>query len=435
MRIVLILIIFLTTLSLIADTKKTADSYFEQMQMGNYAKCIEMSDQNMQKNLPVDKLKEVWESLPNQLGKLIGVLDYSMVTQGEYEIHIYVLNFDKMVMDMKITVDKENKISGLFYTMSKTPKPGTALKLPDYLDKEKAVEKDVSFDCEKMMINGKLTTPIGYENYPLVLMLTGSGPNDMDETIAQRKPFRDLAIGLANKGIATLRWNKRTLDYPQIGNRIDFSPRDEYIIELNAALRWMKDNNMNNSNFVLGHSMGAFMLPQIAQENDKIKGFIMLAGNARPLEDLVAAQYEYIFGLHPMTSQIEAELAKIKKQSAEIKELTAETEVTEPLLLGIPKAYWLWMNYYKQTEVLGKTDSPFMILQGEKDYQVTMEDFSIWESVAEGRPNIVTKSYPILDHLFMPCSGDSTPDSYLNPSFVSKKVIEDIAEWITSTDK
>ncbi|MBN2830038.1 MAG: DUF3887 domain-containing protein, partial [Candidatus Cloacimonetes bacterium] len=305
-----------------AETKKIADSYFDHLQKGEFKQCYEMSSPEVQEALTADQLQEAWESLPKQVGKYIGIIEYKKEEVEGYHIHTYALEFEKLVMDMLITIDNNNKVAGLFFTISKTPKPGSDTTLPDYLNADNANERDVTFDCEGMTINAKLTTPKGYENYPLLIMLSGSGPNDMDETVILRKPFRDLALGLANLGIATLRWNKRTHDYPEkMAGYIRITPRNEYMDELEAAMKWMKESSMYNTKYILGHSMGAFMLPQIAFENEDFKGFIMLAGNARPLEDLVSEQYEYIFSLDKMTPEQENELAEIKKQCREIKEI------------------------------------------------------------------------------------------------------------------
>jgi fermentation-respiration switch protein FrsA (DUF1100 family) len=437
MRILLIIIaLAVSCIGLYADTKEIADRYFDLLQKGKYKKCFKMSSADMQKALPDEKLQEAWESIPKQIGKYIGTIDYSMEVIDENEVHTYVLNFEKLVMDMRIGINKDQEVSGLFYSISKTPKPDADLTLPDYLNPENAIEKEITFECDRIPINAKLTTPKGYQNFPLVIMLTGSGPNDMDETLYQRKPFRDIALGLANQGVATLRWSKRTLDHPEmLAGNPTFSPRNEYIDEVNAALSWMHDHSIYSHRFILGHSMGAYILPQIALEKKDFRGYIMLAGNARPLEDLVREQYEYIYGLKEMTPEAQAELDKIKQQCLEIKELSENTPVNQPLLLNVPKPYWMWINKYKQMDILKMSSSPFLIMQGEKDYQVSMTDFALWEEVAETRGNITTKSYPILDHLFMPCSGDSTPEKYLDPAFVSQKVILDIADWIKSIDK
>jgi len=182
--------------------------------------------------------------------------------------------------------------------------------------------------------------------------------------------------------------------------------------------------------FLLGHSLGGYILPMAATELENISGFIILAANARPLEDLVLEQYTYIYGLEEMTPEIQETLDTIKKQVEEVKLLDEEKPAPEHLLMGLSKTYWLSLNMYNQVETFKISPQPFLILQGEKDYQVTMEDFELWSKAADEKTNAELKSYPDLDHLFMHREGISTPDSYLEQGYVAEQVIGDIADWI-----
>jgi fermentation-respiration switch protein FrsA (DUF1100 family) len=238
-----------------------------------------------------------------------------------------------------------------------------------------------------------------------------------------------------------LRWNKRTKDYPEVfAKNKDFTVRDEYLPEVSSALAYLQKNPVNkfSSYYLLGHSLGAMMMPMAATELKDVAGFIMLAANARPLEDLVVEQYAYIFHLDGMTKEKQAELDKIKAQAAVVKTLSADKPAPDTLLLNVPKAYWLSLNNYHQvnvfSDVVRDLSKSFLILQGQKDYQVSMTDFSLWEAYSTAA-NVRMKSYPELDHLFMYCEDKSSPQSYMSPAFVSKEVIEDIANWLKQNSK
>jgi uncharacterized protein len=435
---IIIIVLLLAPVLMAAVTSEPepnqADFYFESLIKGDYDTCTQMSSAKVQAALPAEKLKETWEGLSEQLGGYIDMIGSSVEEKKPYTVHIYALNFAKLVMDMQVTLDEKGVVSGLFFTPSSTSKPGIEMELPDYLSPDKLTIKTIAFDCEGSQVHGLLTLPAQTDSYPLVLMLTGSGPNDMDETVGARKPFRDLANGLANLGIASLRWNKRTRDYPEVfKSKTDFTVRDEYLPEVLAALQWLTENQdvKAGNYYVLGHSMGAFILPLAATEIKDAAGFIMLAGNARPLEDLVVEQYRYIFNLDKMTPEQQKELDKIVEQAQVVKQLAADKPAPDTLLLGAPKAYWLSLNEYKQLEVFRSAAAPFLILQGEKDYQVSMADFALWQAAAKDKKQVRCISYPDLDHLFMQCEGASTQNSYLTPAHVSKQVMLDIAGWIT----
>jgi hypothetical protein len=70
------------------------------------------------------------------------------------------------------------------------------------------------------------------------------------------------------------------------------------------------------------------------------------------------------------------------------------------------------------------------VLQGERDYQVTMADFARWRAALESRANVTLRSYPSLNHVFMGGEGPSLPSEYLTPGHVSPSVVDDIARWV-----
>jgi fermentation-respiration switch protein FrsA (DUF1100 family) len=71
-----------------------------------------------------------------------------------------------------------------------------------------------------------------------------------------------------------------------------------------------------------------------------------------------------------------------------------------------------------------------LILQGERDYQITMADFALWKKTLAGRPNTELKSYPKLNHLFIEGEGKSIPAEYDKEGHVAREVIEDVAWWV-----
>jgi hypothetical protein len=71
-----------------------------------------------------------------------------------------------------------------------------------------------------------------------------------------------------------------------------------------------------------------------------------------------------------------------------------------------------------------------LFLQGERDYQVTMDDFARWKAALKTRPDVTFKSYPPLNHLFARGTGKSRPEEYLKQENVDREVIDDIAQWI-----
>lgn len=107
-----------------------------------------------------------------------------------------------------------------------------------------------------------------------------------------------------------------------------------------------------------------------------------------------------------------------------------KTAKAEDLPLNLESHYWQSLVKYNQVQVAKKIKQPILVLQGERDYQVTMTDFNIWkENLSTNQKNQFI-SYPSLNHLFMDGAGKSTPSEYDKQGHVEEKVILDIATWI-----
>ncbi|MDR0916762.1 MAG: alpha/beta hydrolase, partial [Oscillospiraceae bacterium] len=115
-------------------------------------------------------------------------------------------------------------------------------------------------------VQGVLTLPDGAEPCPAVVLLQGSGPQDYDESVAMNKPFRDIARGLAERGIASIRFTKRTLTYPERiqAKLADLTVREECIDDALAAKSLIAAEPRVDTDriFLLGHSLGGMLAPR-----------------------------------------------------------------------------------------------------------------------------------------------------------------------------
>ncbi len=216
----------------------------------------------------------------------------------------------------------------------------------------------------------------------------------------------------------------------------DVTVREETIDDALAAVDLLRDEegiDVDNI-FVLGHSLGGMLIPRIARLDPDIKGFIIMAGASRPLEDLLLEQMTYIYSLEGKISEDEkVQLEQLKAQVAKVKDpgLSENTPAAE-LPLGVSAKYWLDLRGYDPPEVAKSIKRPVLVLQGERDYQVTMEDYERWEEGLSSKDNVDFKTYPDLNHLFMEGEGKSTPAEYETAGHVSETVINDIARFIKS---
>jgi fermentation-respiration switch protein FrsA (DUF1100 family) len=132
-----------------------------------------------------------------------------------------------------------------------------------------------------------------------------------------------------------------------------------------------------------------------------------------------------------MTATQQKQIDQIRIQVARANDpaLTADAPRSE-MPLNVPASYWLDLRAYHPEQVARQLKQPLLVLQGERDYQVTMEDFATWKRGLAGKPNVEFKSYPKLNHFFIAGEGPSSDEEYTKPGHVEPEVVEDIAAWI-----
>ena len=285
-------------------------------------------------------------------------------------------------------------------------------------------------------LKATLTLPAGKGPFSAIILVSGSGPSDQDETIGPDKPFRDIALGLAARGVATLRYDKRTRDYPQSFNVRSATPTQEYVPDALAAIHLLQRQPAVNSHriFVLGHSLGGTYAPLIARRAPQVAGVILLAPGAESLGAALLRQLRYLATLPGTTgSQARAQLPEATRVAALITSPAALRKVSPEtsILGGAGPAYFLSELRYNEVATARALPQPLLILQGDRDYQVTVaNDLDVWLRGLMGRKAVTVVQFPKADHLFLDGSGAPTPVEYQKPGHVDPKVMATIAAWL-----
>jgi hypothetical protein len=390
-------------------------------------------DKKMKEVMPKEKLDEMWKAMTKQIGPFKKLLDTKTTKIGGADAVEQTCEFAKLNLTMRLSFNKDNEIQGMFFAPAKATKfdPPPYAKASSYREENGTINEGGEYP-----LGATFTLPKDKGPFACVILVHGSGPHDRDETLMANKPFRDLAWGLASRGVAVLRYEKRTYAHAEkMGKMLDtLTLKEETTDDVLAAAKLARKHKEIDPKkiFILGHSLGAMIAPQVGEHDSELGGLIFLAGNSRPLEDLVLEQFTYLYSLNggPTTEQ-KADLEELKKKVQRIKDakLTAETSRKE-LPLNLPPNYWKALIAYKQADTAAKLTMPILILHGERDYQVTMDDFAGWKKAVGGRKNVTLKSYPALNHLFMEGKGKSKPDEYFQAGHVAQEVIEDVAKWV-----
>jgi dienelactone hydrolase len=417
-----------------SDNVTAARAFVQTVAKEDFAAAVKTFDETMTKAMPAEKLGATWKQIVGQAGAFQKQLGTRTETKGEYETVIVACEFEKAKLDVRVVFDKEGHIAGLFVQPAKG---NYEFKPPPYARPDTFTEKSVVVgEGGDWPLPGTLSLPKGDGPFPAVVLVHGSGPHDRDETIGPNKPFRDLAWGLASQGVAVLRYEKRTHEHPTklIAVRDKLTVQEESIDDAVAAVALLRKQKEIDGKrvFVVGHSLGAIVAPRIGSQEPSVAGLVLLSGSPRPLEDIILEQVTYIISLKGEPSdEDKSELDKLRQQVARVKDpkLTAETPRSD-LPLKVPAAYWLGLRAYDVGATAAKFDRPILVLQGERDYQITMADFAAWRKALDGRPNVRFKSYAKLNHLYLEGEGKSTPAEYEKPGHVSAEVIDDIAAWV-----
>jgi uncharacterized protein len=372
----------------------------------------------MKKALPNDKLESLAKTLQGQVGKFKKQGKVRREQQPPYEFVFVTCEFEKTTLEAKVVFDKEGRIAGLNFLPPQSNAP------PPYARKESFSESAVTIGSEEWRLPGTLTMPKGDGPFPAVVLVHGSGPQDRDETVGQTKTFRDLAWGLASRGIAVVRYDKRTRVHGAKVVALDrFTVKEETIDDAVAAAALLRRTKGIDPKrvFVAGHSLGAMMAPRIALADPEIAGIVLLAAPSRTLVDLLLEQTERELktATQDASKKLLITLQTIgrKLRDNEITEATPRSE-----LMGMPPGYWLEFRDYKAPVDAARVKVPMLILQGEADNQVTMVDFAGWKTAAASWQNATLKSFPKLDHEFVETGATSR--------FVPEQVIASIADWI-----
>lgn len=408
---------------------------------GDYAAMLARFDSSLSGQVSEAVLKQAWQQLLDQMGAFNRRSGVKTGTVQNYPVAYVTCQFVNGEMDVRFTFNAQNKVIGMHYlppnSAEATP---SAYANPDYVKAEAFREVEVTVGEGQWALPGTLSLPVGSGPFPAVVLVHGSGPNDRDETIGPNKVFRDLAGGLASQGVAVLRYEKRTKAHaaqftPEILAKLTL--KEETTEDALLAVQLLRRTPQVDPQriYVLGHSLGAMAAPRIGQADPQLAGLILLAGNSRPLEDLLVEQYTYLFSLNggPTDAQ-KKELEKIKAQVARVKDPGLSSQAAAgDLPLSVPAVYWLDLRAYDQAAVAKSLAMPILVLQGERDYQVSpTADFPGWRTALAQKANAAFKLYPKLNHLFIAGEGVPNPQEYQVAGHVSAEVVGDIAGWIKS---
>lgn len=301
-------------------------------------------------------------------------------------------------------------------------------------------EKIILGENTKYPLKGLLTLPTCTTMpVPAVVFVHGSGASNMDEKVGKLTPFKDLAEGLAKLGVASIRYDKRSFAHGlKLIREKDVTVKKETIEDAVLATEMLKkDSRIDKDNiFIIGHSIGAMLAPRIDAEGGNYKGLIMMAGSPRKLEDIMIDQNKEVLNSTKGLVRwiVQKQVAKITEMFDGLYQLSDEEAKQKKVGGGTTLYYFKEMGEHSASNYLTTTKKPMLIMQGEKDFQATVEkDFNAYKQLLSDKNNITFRLYENLNHAFVPSVYGNimkAKQEYNIEQHISEEVIADIANWI-----
>ncbi|MFP5041184.1 alpha/beta hydrolase family protein [Parasediminibacterium sp. JCM 36343] len=310
---------------------------------------------------------------------------------------------------------------------------------------------------------GTLTLPSKEGNYPVVVLITGSGPQNRDEELMGHKPFLIIADYLTKNGIAVLRYDDRgtaksTGDFKKATSQ-------DFATDVEAAIAFLKTRKEINQQKIglMGHSEGGLIAPMVAASTKGIGFIVLLAGPGLRGDKLLLLQEAAIAKASGETPKQIAEQQAINAGAFDIVVKATDTlrmktgvesyllQATKDTPAGIKKKDYVktlvdqittpWMRYFIQYDpalALAKVKCPVLAVDGEKDLQVLPKEniAAINKALAKGgNKTVTTKIFPGLNHLFQECTTGLVGEYGTIEQTFSPVVLEYVTKWIKEKTK
>lgn len=353
------------------DLKAKSTQLAVEMETGNFDNVVADFSEETAKKLEKQSLQTAWNQAVEELGAYKTVNSVVFAQKGDKASVVVILLYEKTGLKVTFTYNENEEIEGLWINYTSPDQP--------LAETEAYKEEAMKIGVGEFQLDGRLTIPKNVKTPPVVILVQGSGQSDMDETIGTQgnKTFQDIAYGLAEKGIASVRYNKRYYQHPDSATD-SITIQDEVIDDVNVAIDLANDEKRFDSEriYILGHSLGGMLAPEIASKNNKVAGIIVLAGTPRKLEEVILQQNKD--AIEAMTDKsTEEKMALLESVLPEIEKIRqVNNDTPHTTILGVNSEYWNSLNHLFMSSN-GLRDISEYNIKGHVD-DIVIEDIAKW---------------------------------------------------------
>ncbi|MBN1777864.1 MAG: DUF3887 domain-containing protein [Clostridiales bacterium] len=412
-------------------------TFIQMLYQGEFEPVYNQSTADMQAALgSADGLAATWAQLEQSFGAYQQILSDTAQEQSGMAVGTIVCAYKYVDVTFSVVVTSDGLLASLTVA-AVTPKAAKST-----ADQTQFVTEDITLrPGEADATQGILTLPNGDGPFPAVIIMQGSGPLDRNGTVLGITPFRDIAEGLALSGVASIRYDKYSYAHTDLlaadpALLKAFTIAEEYILDAGDALKLLQSDERIGDIYLLGHSLGAMILPRVMQAlgADSFAGGILLEGSPLPLWEI---QYHQNLAMIPkleQDQQAEAQAA-VDAEAAKLGGVLtlSDTELQSMTFFGVSAYYQKDLMSVDASQTAIGLGKPLLIIQGGKDWQITPADgMDVWQVLLAGQAFAEYRYYLNLNHMLCEMDGEPAGDfsDYQAGSKVSGTLIGDIAAWI-----
>jgi fermentation-respiration switch protein FrsA (DUF1100 family) len=314
-------------------------------------------------------------------------------------------------------------------------------------------EEEVSYDntVQNVHLAATLTIPPGSGPFPAVLLITGSGPQDRDETLPfQHRPFLVLADYLTRHGIVVLRADDRGVG--KSSGDFAAATTADFATDTEAGIAYLKKRPEVNAHKLglIGHSEGGVIAPMVAARNADVSFIVMMAGPGVRGDEIIPAQLTAIMEAGGagkqeaekaaaderellLLSEHENDDAVIQKKIRELSNGRTSEAQADAQTKQIRSRWYQYFLQYDPATALEKVKCPVLALNGEKDRQVpASQNLPAIRKALEtsGNTHFEVDELAGLNHLFQTAKTGSPMEYAEIEETISPVALEKISGWI-----